>query len=68
MSIEFYIGKKLEFYGKDVVCSERVKWVDGCEKCFFYEDKLCKELICTKERRSDGKDVIFREVRDSYDA
>lgn len=65
MSIEFYIGKKLEFYGKDVECKERVKFIDDCEKCFFNGDRLCRELICTKDRRSDKKDVIFKEVKDA---
>ena len=61
MSIEYYIGLH-EFSGKKVVCRERLKYRDDCEQCFFYEDKLCKELICTKERRTDKRDVIFKEL------
>lgn len=61
MSIEYYIGLH-EFGDKMVWCKERLKYRDDCEQCFFYEDKLCKELICTKERRKDKKDVIFKEL------
>lgn len=37
-----------------------------CEECFFYNGRCCNrnnELECLDKYRSDGKNIIFREIK-----
>lgn len=42
---------------------EVVEQGDTCEGCFFADKEGCPYL-CFKDMRSDGKDVIFKEVKE----
>ena len=42
---------------------EVVEQGETCEGCFFADKEGCPYL-CFKDMRSDGKDVIFKEVKE----
>lgn len=33
-----------------------------CDKCFFYETKVCDMIPCISDLRSDNQDVVFKKV------
>ena len=57
------------------VTLEAIEWdvCDGCDDCFFGYDDTCYNptyngwgdgFLCEPEERSDGKHVIFKEVKE----
>ena len=58
---ELKIGERL------TITLEAVEAVKGCDGCFFDRDGGCAAISlgieCSPEYRSDGKDVIFKEVK-----
>lgn len=49
--------------GERVTITLEVVEQDGtCDNCYF-EDKIGCPYLCIKDMRSDGKDVIFKEVK-----
>lgn len=36
----------------------------GCRGCFFENDPVCINFACSEGVRSDGKSVIFKEVKE----
>ena len=36
----------------------------GCRGCFFEDDPVCINFACSEGVRSDGKSVIFKEVKE----
>lgn len=60
---EFKVGERV------TVTLEVVEAVKGCDGCFFDERYGCCVAIslgleCTPKYRSDGKNVIFKEVKE----
>ena len=59
--------------GERVTITLEVVWQDGCDGCFFSIDGTCYNptrngwadgFQCEPEDRSDGKGVIFKEVKE----
>lgn len=34
----------------------------GCDKCFFYNTKVCNVIPCMSDLRSDNQEVIFKKI------
>ena len=37
---------------------------NGCDDCFFDDNPVCIKFACCEGVRSDGKSVIFKEVKE----
>ena len=37
---------------------------NGCRGCFFEDNPVCIKFACCEGVRSDGKSVIFKEVKE----
>lgn len=60
---ELKVGEKITF--TYTVTLEAA--IGYCKKCFFYNNGYCNrssELECLGKYRSDGKSVIFKEVKE----
>lgn len=62
---EFKVGEKVEFE----VVEQTPSTKDLCEGCYFNSEYGCQKDCrifgsCSSVRRSDGKDVIFKEVKE----
>lgn len=55
--------KELKVGERVAITLEVVEQGDTCENCFFSDKEGCPYL-CFKDMRSDGKDVIFKEVKE----
>ncbi|MFQ8822188.1 MAG: hypothetical protein ACLR8W_11160 [Segatella copri] len=55
--------KELKVGERVSVTLEVVEQSDTCKDCFFADKEGCPYL-CFKDMRSDGKDVIFKEVKE----
>ena len=60
--------KELKVGEKVTVTLEVVEAVKGCDGCFFDKDCGCVAISlgieCSPEYRSDGKSIIFKEVKE----
>ena len=56
--------KELKVGERVSVTLEVVEQSDTCKDCFFFADKEGCPYLCFKDMRSDGKDVIFKEVKE----
>lgn len=54
--------KELKVGERVTTTLEVVEQGDSCEGCFFADKEGCP-YQCFKDMRSDGKDVIFKEVK-----
>lgn len=67
--MEFEVGARFTILDFDIIHLIEVQERDSrslCYGCFFY-DSICKNRgfgHCDFERRSDGKNVIFKEVKE----
>ena len=61
------IGEVVEFDGERLVCIEDGS-IDGfleeCSGCAFMKNGKCRSIVrsCSKDKRYDGKDVIFKKI------
>lgn len=55
--------KELKVGERVTTTLEVVEQGDTCEGCFFADKEGCPYL-CFKDMRSDGNDVIFKEVKE----
>lgn len=61
------IGEVVEFDGERLVCIED-GCIDGfleeCSGCAFMKNGKCRSIVrsCSKDKRYDGKDVIFKKI------
>ena len=59
---ELKVGERL------TITLEVVEAVKGCDGCFFDRDGGCVAISlgieCSPEYRSDGKNIIFKEVKE----
>ena len=61
------IGEVVEFDGERLVCIEDGS-IDGfleeCSGCEFMKNGKCRSIVrsCSKDKRYDGKDVIFKKI------
>ena len=60
--MERKIGERFEYDGVALECIES-KEICNCNGCFFYVRKGCHDQTCFFKLRSDGKDVIFKEIK-----
>ena len=61
--IKYQRMKELKVGERFSVTLEIVEQGHTCEGCFFTDKEGCPYL-CFKDMRSDGKDVIFKEVKE----
>lgn len=54
--------KELKVGERFYITLEVVEQSGTCKDCFFADKERCPYL-CFKDMRSDGKDVIFKEVK-----
>lgn len=59
--------KELKVGERVIITLEAVESID-CEECFFERKGRCNTLntgfLCSKRFRSDGKSVIFKEIKE----
>ena len=59
---EYKVGERIILEVQEVE-----PWAHLCAGCFFYNEgcrSMSFELPCTKNRRSDNKDVIYKEIKE----
>lgn len=57
---EFKVGERIILEVQEVE-----PWLNPCTDCFFFSEGcqgISLKLPCTKERRSDNKDIIYKEI------
>ena len=59
--------KELKVGERVTITLEAVETVKGCDGCFFDRDGGCVAISlgieCSPEYRSDGKNIIYKEVK-----
>ena len=58
--------KELKVGERVTITLEAVEAVKGkgCDGCFFEDNLVCIKFACCEGVRSDGKSVIFKEVKE----
>ena len=60
--MERKIGEIFEVNGVKYKCIKPAFFY--CEDCCFYNKQLCTEHTCCGAYREDGKDVMFKEIKE----